>query len=95
MPASPKEFREFAQECLRWADETKSEQHRQVLLEMAKTWTQAALQLERSLALIDDDDSRRPAYQKSALVQQSRPPQLADLGRVTWRARPAPAVRRP
>jgi hypothetical protein len=55
MPASPKEFREFAQECLRWADETKSERHRQVLLDMAKTWMQAASQLERSLALIDDD----------------------------------------
>ena len=37
MPASPKEFREFAQECLRWRDETKSERHRQVLLGMATT----------------------------------------------------------
>jgi hypothetical protein len=55
MPASPKEFREFAQECLRWADETKSELHRQVLLDMAATWMQAALQLERNLTLIDDD----------------------------------------
>ena len=54
MPASPKKFREFAQECLRWADETKSDRHRQVLLDMAKMWMQAALQLERSLALIDD-----------------------------------------
>jgi hypothetical protein len=54
MAASPKEFREFAQECLRWADETKSQRHRQVLLDMAATWMQAALQLERSLALIDD-----------------------------------------
>jgi hypothetical protein len=54
MAASPKEFREFAQECLRWADETKSERHRQVLRDMAKTWMQAALQLERSWALIDD-----------------------------------------
>ena len=61
MAASPKEFREFAQECLRWADETKSERHRQVLREMAKTWMQAALQLERSLALIDDSvPPRRP-----------------------------------
>jgi len=60
MPASPKEFREFAEECLRWSDETKSERHRQVLREMAVTWMQAALQLEHSLALIDDD-SRRPA----------------------------------
>jgi hypothetical protein len=55
MAASPKEFREFAHDCLRWADETKSERHRQVLLDMAKTWMQAASQLERSLALIDDD----------------------------------------
>jgi hypothetical protein len=55
MPASPKEFREFAQECLRWADETKSERHRQVLLDMTATWMQAALQLERNLTLIDDD----------------------------------------
>jgi hypothetical protein len=54
MAASPKEFREFAQECSRWADETQSERHRQVLRELAATWMQAALQLERSLALIDD-----------------------------------------
>jgi hypothetical protein len=61
MAASPQEFREFAQECLRWADETKSEGHRQVLREMAGTWMQAALQLERSLALIDDSTLlRRP-----------------------------------
>jgi hypothetical protein len=52
MPSSAKEFREFAQECLRWAGETKSERHRQVLLEMARTWTQAALEAERGLGLI-------------------------------------------
>jgi hypothetical protein len=51
MPSSAKEFREFAQECLRWAGETKSERHRQVLLEMARTWTQA-LEAERGLGLI-------------------------------------------
>jgi hypothetical protein len=62
MASSPKEYREFAQECLRWAAETKSERHRQVLLEMAKTWTQAALEIERSWGLIDDvlKPSRRP-----------------------------------
>jgi len=52
MPSSAKEFREFAQECLRWAGETKSERHRQVLLEMARTWAQAALEAERGLGLI-------------------------------------------
>jgi hypothetical protein len=54
MPSSPKEYREFAQECLRWASETGSESHRQVLLEMAKTWMQAALEIERNLGLTDD-----------------------------------------
>ena len=43
MPSSPEEFRKFAQECLRWAGETKSERHRQ-----ARTWIQAALEVERS-----------------------------------------------
>jgi hypothetical protein len=64
MPASPKEFREFAQECLRWATETKSERHRQVLLEMAKTWMQGALEVEHNLGLMDDlplHRSARPA----------------------------------
>jgi hypothetical protein len=54
MAASPKEYREFAQDCLRWAAETQSERHRQILLEMAKTWMQAALEVERSLGLTDD-----------------------------------------
>jgi hypothetical protein len=52
MPSSPEEFREFAQECLRWAGETKSERHRQVLLEMARTWIQAALEVEGGLGPI-------------------------------------------
>jgi hypothetical protein len=66
MAASPKEFREFAQECLRWADETKSERHRQVLVEMARTWMQAALQLERSLVLIDDSTLPRRSKPRPA-----------------------------
>ena len=49
MAASPKDFREFAQECLRWAGETRSDRHRQVLLEMARTWLQTALELEGSV----------------------------------------------
>jgi hypothetical protein len=51
MAASRKDLREFAQECLRWAGDTKSERHRQVLLEMARTWIQAAVELESSLGL--------------------------------------------
>jgi hypothetical protein len=33
---------------LRWAGETKSERHRQVLLEMARTWLQGAMEIEGS-----------------------------------------------
>jgi hypothetical protein len=54
MPSSPEEFREFAQECLRRAGETGSERHHQALLEMARTWIQAALEVERGLGLIDE-----------------------------------------
>jgi hypothetical protein len=38
---------------LRWGAETKSDRHRQILLEMAKTWMQAALELESNLVLMD------------------------------------------
>jgi hypothetical protein len=60
MPSSPKEFREFAEECLRRADETKSERHRQALLNMVKTLTQAALRLEGGLELIDAPLRHKP-----------------------------------
>ena len=34
------EFRSYAHQCLRWADEIDNEEHRQAFLEMAKVWTQ-------------------------------------------------------
>jgi hypothetical protein len=65
MPPAAEEFREFAQECLRSASETKSERHRQVLLDMARSWIQAALEVERNLGLIAEGPLRsakaRPA----------------------------------
>ena len=72
MTASPKEFREFAQECLRWADQTRSEQHREVLLEMAKTWMQAALEVERSWGLMDDKPPPRPLIAARAAASDTR-----------------------
>ena len=47
MPASAEEYREFMEECLQWARTTRSEKHREALIEMAKTWREAAVQLER------------------------------------------------
>jgi hypothetical protein len=45
---SPKEYREFAAQCLRWAVRTKSDEHKSVMLKMAHHWTQTAERLERA-----------------------------------------------
>lgn len=37
-----REFRQYADECLRWASETKDEEQRQQFLDMASAWVQAA-----------------------------------------------------
>ena len=42
MPTS-NEYQSYAQECVRWADQTDDEADRQAFLEMAKVWTQLAL----------------------------------------------------
>lgn len=60
---SPKEYRQFAQECMRAAEETNDEEQRQLFLDMAKQWMQAALQVEGSIALIDDDTPLPPKPQ--------------------------------
>jgi hypothetical protein len=41
-----KEYRQFAEECLRWAEEADTEQDRAALLELARDWTMAAMHLE-------------------------------------------------
>jgi hypothetical protein len=44
--ASAKEYRDFAEECLRWAEETKDDAQRKAFLEMANSWIQAAAMLD-------------------------------------------------
>ena len=43
MTPSVDDYRSYAQECLRWADESDNEEHRQAFFEMAKVRTQLAL----------------------------------------------------
>ena len=62
--ASPKDFREFALQCLRWAEEARDERHRQVLLDLAKQWMRAALQLEKTIALMDESPPLAPEDKK-------------------------------
>jgi ferric-dicitrate binding protein FerR (iron transport regulator) len=58
------DYQFFARECLRWAQETNNEQHRQAFLEMAKVWTQLAMrrphgELVASSATANDAPYRR------------------------------------
>jgi hypothetical protein len=42
------EFRQYAQECLQWADQAETDDERQSFLDMARDWTLAALRLATS-----------------------------------------------
>lgn len=44
--SSAQEFREYAQECKEWARTARSEQEREIFLEMAETWLVAAMRQE-------------------------------------------------
>jgi hypothetical protein len=37
------EYRQYAQECIRWASEAQDDQERRTFIEMAKAWTRVAL----------------------------------------------------
>jgi hypothetical protein len=43
------EFRQYAEEAMRWAYQSKTEKDKQALVDLARTWTQAAMQSERIL----------------------------------------------
>jgi hypothetical protein len=36
------EFRQYAEEAMRWARQSKNENEKEVLIDIARTWTQAA-----------------------------------------------------
>jgi hypothetical protein len=44
--SSAQEFREYAQACKEWARTARSEQEREIFLEMAETWLVAAMRQE-------------------------------------------------
>jgi hypothetical protein len=43
------EFRDYAKECLKWADEAKTDDQRQSFLDMARDWTLAAARFDGAL----------------------------------------------
>ena len=42
------QFREYAEEAIQWSSETKTEEARNALIDLARTWTQAAAFSERA-----------------------------------------------
>jgi hypothetical protein len=44
------EFRQYADEAMRWAHRSKNEKEKLALIELARTWMQAALHRESSAA---------------------------------------------
>jgi hypothetical protein len=50
---TPNEYRQFAEECFKWAKRAKSDEERETLLDMANTWMQAA-------SIQEQQNARRP-----------------------------------
>jgi hypothetical protein len=56
------EFRQYAEEALRWAEKSTTEKERLSLMELAHTWAQAANASERPMpAGVDDSPIDRAA----------------------------------
>ena len=53
------QFRDYAEEAMRWARQSKTEKERQALIELACTWTQAAVQSEHIFGVNDSAPSRQ------------------------------------
>jgi hypothetical protein len=69
--ATADEYRQFADECLRWATEVEAEDDRQVFLEMARDWTLAAMRLEG--LLIPDGEIRNAPIATGMLAMATTP----------------------
>ena len=54
------EYRQHAEACTRWASEAKSARDREILLEIARIWTQMALR-ERAAEVIMQSDGENEA----------------------------------
>ena len=67
-----KEYREFANECLRWAAEIKADDDRQAFLDMARDWTFAAMRLEG--ILIPDGKDAQPLPESVAKTSSLKSP---------------------
>jgi hypothetical protein len=61
------EFRQYAEEALRWAKQSKTEKEKLALIDLARTWTEAAA----SLDLAANELSPRPKHFSAERTQGS------------------------
>jgi len=62
-----KKYREFADECVGWAKTAKSDREREIFLQMAQAWAQAAT----TAALRSDEVSDREPSQGASMLGAS------------------------
>ena len=53
------QFREYAQEALLWACQSKTEKEKRTLLELARTWSQAALESDSTVVVSNSPPEHR------------------------------------
>jgi hypothetical protein len=70
---SSKQYREFARECLRWAEESTSEEDRRHFLDMAKAWMQAAAEVREVSHHVDASPLPRPTRRKASNTRNAGP----------------------
>jgi hypothetical protein len=51
---TPEEMRRFAVECLRWSDKADNASHRDLMVQIARTWMNTAAIIDRRVAAGDD-----------------------------------------
>jgi hypothetical protein len=54
--ATAEEYRTFARECISWADRAQTVERREILLDMAVCWAEAAARLDQQQALLGQLD---------------------------------------
>ena len=57
--SNAEQFRQYAEEAMRWACQSKTEKEKRALIELACTWTQAAVQSEHIFGVNDSAPEAR------------------------------------
>jgi len=66
-------YRQFMADCLRWAKAARNDKDRETYLQLARTWHEAALQIERGLGLIAEGQDLVERSRKVGNPRSGRP----------------------